>query len=229
MRCIFVLDLFNGAVVHAVRGERKRYESIDKFSRIVTSSNPIEVMRTIGPKEVYIADLNILTGNGDNLSVIKEISRLTKTMADIGISKISDLNYLPDDISPILGTETASLSLIVEASRFRDIAVSIDIKNGRILTEDSVLMAQKPLDFLRRLNEVRIEAVILLDLDRVGASSGLNKTFLEEAVSISDHSLILGGGVSGIQDLQSLEDIGFKGVLIATAVHNGMIPIEILH
>ena len=185
-------------------------------------------MSAIGPKEVYIADLSILAGIGDNLSVIKELSLLAKTMADIGISKISDLSYLPGDISPILGTETASLRLIEEASRFRDITVSIDIKNGRILTEDPVLMMQEPLDILRRLNEVRIEAVILLDLDRVGASTGLDKTFLENAVSISDHSLILGGGISGIQDLQSLEDIGFKGVLTATAVHNGSIPFEIL-
>ncbi|MGA9098388.1 MAG: HisA/HisF-related TIM barrel protein [Methanotrichaceae archaeon] len=229
MRCIFVLDLFNGAVVHAVRGgERSRYEAVERFSRIATSSNPIEVIGKIRPKEVYVADLNMLMGKGDNLAIIKKISRLAKTMADIGASQISDLGYLPKDISPILGTETASLRFIQETSLFRDITVSIDIKNGKILTEDPGLICQEPLDFLRRLNEVHLEAVILLDLDRVGVSSGLNKKFLEKAVSVSDHSLILGGGISDTEDLKLLEEIGFKGALTATAVHNGRIPLEIL-
>lgn len=228
MRCIFVLDLFNGEVVHAVRGERSRYEAVEKFSRIVTSSDPVEVVGKIRPKEIYVADLNMLMGKGDNLAIIKNISRLAKTMADIGVSQISDLGYLPNGISPIIGTETASLRLIEEASLFRDITVSIDIKNGRILTEDPELICQEPLEILRRLNEVRLESVILLDLDRVGIPSGLNKKFLEEAVSVSDHSLILGGGISSVDDLQSLKDIGFEGALTATAVHNGMIPLEML-
>lgn len=228
MRCIFVLDLFNGAVVHAVRGERSRYEAVERFSQIVSSSNPIEMIGKIRPKDVYIADLNMLTGKDDNLDIIKSISCLAKTMADIGVSKISDLGNLPNDISPILGTETASLRLIQEASLLRDITVSIDIKNGKVLSEDPGQMLQEPLDFLRRLNEVRLDAVILLDLDRVGVSAGLNKKFLENAVSVSDHPLILGGGISGIEDLQSLEDIGFKGALTATAVHNGRIPLEML-
>ena len=228
MRCVFVLDLFNSAVVHAVRGERSRYETVDKFSQIINSSNPIKVIEEIKPKEVYIADLNLLTRTGDNLAIIKKISRLAKTMADIGVSHILDLDYLPKNISPILGTETASLRLIHEASLLRDITVSIDIQNGRIMTKDPGLICQEPLDFLRELNEVRLEAVILLDLDRVGISSGLDKKFLEKAVSVSDHSLILGGGISGTEDLKLLENIGFKGALTATAVHNGRIPLETL-
>lgn len=228
MRCVFVLDLFNGAVVHAVRGERSRYEPIEWFSKIVSSSNPMEVIGRVKPNEVYIADLDRLTGIGDNLAAIRRISSFSKTMADIGASKILDLDCLPIDISPILGTETASLMLIQEASMLRDITVSIDIKSGRILTHDPELMSQDPMDFLRRLNEVHLESVILLDLDRVGLSSGLNRAFLEKASSISDHPLILGGGISDVRDLQSLDDIGFKGALMATAVHNGRIPLEML-
>lgn len=228
MRCIFVLDLFNGAVVHAVRGERSRYEPIERFSRVVKSSAPVDVTGTIRPKEVYIADLNMITGTGDNLVAVKKISRISKTMADIGASRISDLSLLPEEISPVLGTETASLSLIGEASLVRDITVSIDIKNGRILTNDPALKSQGPMHILQRLNEVRLGAVILLDLDRVGASAGIDREFLEKAVLISDHPLILGGGISDREDLQSLEDIGVEGALIATAVHNGRIPLEML-
>lgn len=228
MPCVFVLDLFNGAVVHAVQGKRSRYEPIDRFSRIVSSSDPIAVVKEIRPKEVYIADLNLLTGSGDNLATISEISRQTKTMADIGISRIFDLDRLACYVSPVLGTETASLKLIEDASSQRDIVVSIDMKAGQVLTRDTELAKQSPLDILARLNGLSLEAIILLDLNRVGTSFGLDRDFLERAVSISNHALILGGGVKDVCDLRALEDMGFRGALVATAVHNGRIPLDII-
>ncbi len=72
MRCIFVLDIFNGAVVHAVRGEREHYQPIDGYSHVVTTSDPLRVLEEIRPREVYVADLNRLTGRGDNLQIIED-------------------------------------------------------------------------------------------------------------------------------------------------------------
>ena len=225
MRCIFVLDIFNGAVVHAVRGERSLYEPIDRYSRIVSSSDPLVVLEEIRPKEVYVADLNLLTGSGDNLAAIADISRIAKTMADTGITLADDMDYLSKGITPVLGTETASMNLIGEATLHRDIVVSIDMKKRKVLTRDPEFMLA-PLEVIRRLNDFPIEGVILLELDRVGTSIGLDKDFLGNAVSVSDHPLILGGGVKGVEDLRALENLGFQGVLVATAVHNEKIPLE---
>lgn len=228
MRVIFVLDVFNGAVVHAVRGERSLYEPIDRHSRIVSTSDPLEVLQKIKPKEVYVADLNLLTGSGENLKLINAISRVARTMADIGISLTDDMDYLPGAVTPVLGTETASMKLMEEAAYIRDIVVSIDMKDRKVLSRDPESMID-PLDIIRRLNGFPIEGVILLELDRVGTSIGLDREFLEKAVSVSDHQLILGGGVKGPEDLQTLDDLGFCGALVSTSVHEGMIPLEMLH
>ena len=225
MRCIFVLDVFNGAVVHAVRGERSLYEPIGRYSRIVSSSDPLGVLKEIRPKEVYVADLNLLTGSGDNLAAIANISCIAKTMADIGITLADDMDYLPKGITPVLGTETASMNLIDEAALQRDIVVSIDMNRRKVITRDPELTLA-PLEVIRKLNGIPIDGVILLELDRVGTTLGLDTDFLEKAVSVSDHPLILGGGVKGVEDLQTLEDLGFRGALVATAVHNGKIPLE---
>lgn len=225
MRCIFVLDVFNGAVVHAVRGERSLYEPINKYSRIVSSSDPFSVLKEIRPKEIYVADLNMLTCSGNNLAAIADISRTARTMADIGITLASDMDHLPKGITPVLGTETASMNLIDEAVLQRDIVVSIDMLRRKVLTRDPELMLQ-PLELIRRLNGFPIDGVILLELDRVGTALGLDMDFLEKAVSVSDHPLILGGGVRDQEDLRTLEDLGFRGALVATAIHNGKIPLE---
>ncbi|MFA6372059.1 MAG: HisA/HisF-related TIM barrel protein [Methanothrix sp.] len=226
MRCIFVLDILNGAVVHAVRGERSRYEPIAGFSQIVSTSEPLGILQEIRPREVYVADLNLLTGRGDNLAVIKKISDRTKTMADTGISRASDLDRLPASISPVLGTETSSLQLIEGAARERRIVVSIDMMKRKVLARDPELAGHTPLQLLQRLNGLKLESVILLELDKVGTSAGLDKKFLEDAAAASKHPLILGGGVEGEEDLRTLEKMGFSGVLLATALHNGRIPVE---
>lgn len=226
MRCIFVLDILNGAVVHAVRGERSRYEPIASFSRIVSTSEPLSVLSAIRPKEVYIADLSLLTGQGNNLQVINEISKTIETFADTGISSISDLDLLSEFVIPVLGTETASLSLIeVAAGKGRKIVVSIDMRMRRVMSHDPCLSGQAPIDILQRLNRLDLEEVILLELDRVGTSAGLDLAFLKEAQRASRHPLILGGGVKDERDLALLEKIGFSGALVATAIHNGRIPV----
>jgi phosphoribosylformimino-5-aminoimidazole carboxamide ribotide isomerase len=149
-------------------------------------------------------------------------------MADIGISNLGDLDRLPKGASPILGTETASFRLIENAASQRRIVVSIDLKSRKVLTRDPMLGKETPLAVLRMLNSLQLDAVILLELDRVGTSCGLDQDFLGKAASVSDHPLILGGGVKGLEDLIILDSLGFSGALVATAVHNRSIPAEML-
>jgi phosphoribosylformimino-5-aminoimidazole carboxamide ribotide isomerase len=226
VRCIFVLDLFNGNVVHAVRGERSRYRLVEEFSRVVSTSDPWAVLDQIRPREVYVADLNRILRQGDNLEIIRSISCQASTMADIGARHKKDLDCLPKPTLPVLGTETAPFELIQEAALEREIVISLDMKSRAVLASDPDLAGASPEDILRRLNGVSARAIILLELDRVGTSIGLDREFLERAAGISDHALLLGGGVRGTEDLDALGEMGFEGALVATAVHSGRIPLE---
>jgi phosphoribosylformimino-5-aminoimidazole carboxamide ribotide isomerase len=227
MRCVFVLDVFNGAVVHAIRGKRNRYELIEKHSKIVSNSDPIGILDEIRPKEIYIADLNRLMGIGDSQTTIDKVSLKTNTMADTGISNIYDLQILPERVKPVIGIETASLRLIKESAESRQVIVSLDMKNQEVLTRDSE-MKGSPFGVLHHLNDIPIEAVILLDLNRVGTSIGLDRKFLAQCVELSDHPLLLGGGIKDSKDLLELDHLGLKGALVATAVHNGRIPLNLV-
>ncbi len=228
MRCIFVLDIFNGEVVHAVRGDRHRYKPIQVYSKLVSTSDPLAILKQIQPQEIYIADLNRLMGSGDNLAIIEKISSLRMTMVDIGVKKINDLSLLPKKTIPVLGTETASWNLIKDAAMQYKIIVSIDIKTGKVISEDPELAAQSPLTALKKLNLLPLRSVILLKLDRVGTSAGLDLEFLKNAIAVSKHPLILGGGVRNMTDVKTLRELGFEGVLVATAVHNRKIVLSAL-
>lgn len=113
-------------------------------------------------------------------------------------------------------------SLIERASSKRGIAVSVDLFGGEVLARDPSLKIP-PLDLICELNPFPIREIILLSLDRVGTSMGLDEVFLRKAADLSDHPVLLGGGVKDESDLDRLEDLGLAGALVATAVHDGKI------
>jgi len=173
-----------------------------------------------------VADLDMIMGRGNNLELIQEISRRVRTMADTGASRSSDLDRLPPFVLPVLGTETASISLIREVSGQRRIVASLDMSNRRVLSRDSALADRSPLEILEEMNHLDLDGVIIMELDRIGTSAGLDREFLKKATKISNHSLILGGGVKDEKDLGALEEIGFSGALVSTAIHNGKIQLK---
>ncbi|MGB3945134.1 MAG: HisA/HisF-related TIM barrel protein, partial [Methanothrix sp.] len=167
IRCVFVLDLFNGSAVHAHRGEREKYLPIDTASAIVRTCDPLAILDLLRPKEVYVADLDRIMGTGENLDLIGEISRKAETIADVGISSTEDLDLLPPSVTPVLGTETGSFDLIQEASFKREVVVSIDLFGGAVLSRDPAIRVP-PLDLIQELNLLPLREIVLLTLDRVG-------------------------------------------------------------
>ncbi|WP_321430318.1 HisA/HisF-related TIM barrel protein [uncultured Methanolobus sp.] len=232
-RIIFVLDIFNKTVVHAQGGDRSEYKPIHFSSHICNTSDATQIVGTVKPAEVYIADLNLLENIGKrekNFDIIQAVAESAKVMLDPGVTSVSETEDVMDIVQTvILGTETASLETIKEASRLYPgrVSVSIDKKHGKILTNDPT-MPDEPLKIVELLNDYELADIIILDLDRVGTSSGVDSQFLSKIVSISRHNVLLGGGVSNMEDIKTLEDIGIKGALVATALHNGSIPLEMV-
>ncbi len=233
-RVLLVLDIFNNCVVHAVRGQRDKYVPISNFSNICTTSDPIEIINELVPDEVYIADLNRLQNKGRqdaNSAAITEISQKTDTLLDYAITsmdEVADAMKLADTV--VLGTETATFKTIKEAaSEFpKQISVSIDMINGKVLKYDSGI-SENPLDIIEELNDLDICDIIFLDLYKVGTSSGVDTELIGKMASISSHKMLLGGGVRNCEDIKNISESGFSGALVSTAIHNGSIPLSVLY
>ncbi|WP_292466352.1 HisA/HisF-related TIM barrel protein [Methanolobus sp.] len=232
-RIIFVLDIFNRTVVHAQGGNRSEYKPIHFSSHICNTSDAVKIVDAVKPAEVYIADLNLLEKIGKrekNFDIIRAVSEKAKVMLDPGVKSVSETEDIMEIVrSVILGTETASLDTIGQVSSLypERVNVSIDKKHGKILTNDPS-MPDDPFKIIELLNEYYLDDIIILDLDRVGTSSGVDSQFLSKIASISDHNVLLGGGVRNVEDIEVLEEIGIKGALVATALHNGSIPLQMV-
>lgn len=228
-RIIFVLDILNGIAVHAIRGERSKYQPV-QGSVISNSPVPSDMITALLPREIYIADLNYLQHLGDNFELIAQIAENVETMVDIGPEKMSEVEICSEIADTvILGTETVDLDLIERAAaRYPGrIDVSIDMKNGRVLTSDKK-MAVHPEELVKILNGYPIKDIILLDLAKVGTSQGIDRVFFRDIQKVSEHDIIAGGGIRDMEDIEILKKIGVSGALVATAVHNGKIPVEFI-
>ena len=232
-RLIFVMDVLEGMVVHAKRGEREKYKPIQRFSSIVSTSDPARIIEEIHPETLYIADLDRIMGTGDNKETIRGLranNRELRIMVDYGVTRMEELKEaldaeIADNI--ILGTETTSMELIAEASALMKdtISVSVDLCNKEVLTNDT-RMKIDPLSLLQALNAYPIADVIILELDRVGTKSGIDFEFLARAAALSEHHVLCGGGVRSCEDVRQMAEIGVRGALVATAVHDGSIPLS---
>jgi phosphoribosylformimino-5-aminoimidazole carboxamide ribotide isomerase len=216
MRVVPVIDLKGGTAVHAVRGERERYRPL---------GDPLPLARAFRPEELYVADLDAITGAGDNDAVIRALAREARVMVDAGVSEPDRARALLDlgVHRVVVGTETlpdadALDRLLPEA------ILSVDLRDGRTLSHDPQLAGLPALDAVARLHRAQLREVIVLDLARVGSGAGPDVGPIAEIhAAFPELELLAGGGVRDAQDLRALADAGAAGALVATALHRGVI------
>lgn len=218
MRVYFVVDIMNGKVVAARSGERERYVSINLSSEIVKSDDPFEVLEEVSPKYLYVADLDRICGIGENVKLIEDMSeKVHELIADCGFKAGEKIDY---KFKPVLGSETYDLTKIES----KNVYVSLDFMEDFLDASGKFKSWKKAVEFL---NTLELEAIIVLTIKRVGTFFA-DFELAEEVVRISDHPVMLGGGISGVEDLDRAKEIGLHGVLIATAVHKRKVPLEVV-
>jgi phosphoribosylformimino-5-aminoimidazole carboxamide ribotide isomerase len=237
MKIIPVLDVLGGVAVHAVRGRRKDYQPLK--SVLCASFDPADVaaaLNALGFSELYVADLDAITGGRPNLSLFTRTADATglELMVDAGVTSLEAAKeVLNSQVSKvIIGTETLTsadfVGEAVDCFGSEKIVVSLDLMGDRVLSRFKLGRLAKPVAFLRALEEQGVSQVIVLDLQKVGSGEGVNTHFLKDVLTSIKADVLVGGGVRDIKDLLELKKLGVFGVLVATALHSGEISPETL-
>ncbi|MGA3359428.1 MAG: HisA/HisF-related TIM barrel protein [Halobacteriota archaeon] len=227
MEIIFAMDIRGGVVVKGYKGDRERYEPIERHSKICKTSDPLDVIDIIKPRRTYIADLDRILGTGNNSLIIKRLGTLTSTLIDIGIRRLDDVREA-ERISDtaIIGTETGSLDVIRAAQSMR-VAVSLDVKDGSVMSPDPALSGN-PLQVVERMNLYKIRELLVLNINLVGTKQGVDFDFIERVIDVSGHPIVVAGGIKNTEELDKLEDLGAAGVVLSTAIHEEIVPIDLV-
>jgi phosphoribosylformimino-5-aminoimidazole carboxamide ribotide isomerase len=185
------------------------------------------VIDTIKPRRTYIADLDRILGSGSNSLIIKRLGTRTKTLIDIGIRRLDDVREAERiGETAIIGTETGSLDVIRAAQSMR-VAVSLDVKDGSAMSLDPALSGD-PLQVVERMNLYKISALIVLNMNLIGTKQGVDFDFIERVIDVSGHPIVVAGGIKNSEELDKLEDLGAAGVVLSTAIHEEIIPVDLV-
>lgn len=218
MKLIPVIDLKNGVVVHAQQGRRERYQPIKSvLTQTADIYSVLQGFLTLHAFDTfYIADLNAITGQGSHAELIQNVLRDFPNLnfwVDAGYqkSKCFSENYLP-----VLGSECFNDANVVELADFEQrFILSLDFG-----AKGEKLGAQE----LFTQTALWSENVIVMTLNRVGSSKGAAVDLLTQFKRAYPHTnFIAAGGVRNSEDLQELEKLGIKQVLVASALHSGAI------
>ena len=219
MEIIPVIDLLDGRVVHARRGERQHYQPIQ--SSLCNSSDPLDVLQALLElypfDQLYIADLNAIQKRGNHLRIITTLKNnhpQLKVWLDAGISHTDELGTWKElDLNWVIGSES-----------LRDMADYLSLANDHncVLSLDFTVQGyQGPIALLQEPAHWP-DKVIAMTLSQVGSNLGPDEYRLGELIKHKNaHRIYAAGGVRDLADIQHLTKMGVSGVLIASALHTG--------
>ena len=229
MKIFPAIDLYGGKAVRLLHGD---YEKMTVYS-----DDPLSVARDFiacGAENIHIVDLEgAKTGGTPNLELIAEIAACG-LFAQVGGGIRSEEvagRYLDAGVGRvILGTAAVTDPGLLErlVARFGErIAVSVDLRDGfaaiKGWTEKSALSCG---ELCRRLEDAGVKTVICTDVSRDGAMRGTNRQLYAELSARYGMDFIASGGVSSMEDVIALRDMGVYGAIIGKAYYTGAIDLK---
>jgi phosphoribosylformimino-5-aminoimidazole carboxamide ribotide isomerase len=224
------IDIKDGRCVRLVQG---------KFNDVtVYSDHPVDMavkFEQMGAQYLHVVDLDgARLGQPQNIAVASEMAvrlgipiqlgggiRTIETMEIIlckGIERI------------ILGTSAVNDQELVKKavqSFGNNLAVAIDAKDGLVAIEGWAKTSSfTAVGFARKMEELGAKVIIYTDISRDGMLKGPNLKAMEEMVRSVKIDVIASGGVTNIQDIKNLKEIGVSGAIVGKALYTGDVDLK---
>lgn len=226
------IDLIDGECVRLTQGDFARKK--------IYSENPLEVARKFensGLKRLHIVDLDgAKCGKVANLKVLETIAANTNLTIDFGGGIKTD-----EDIKAVFdaGARIASIGSVAvkNAEKFfawlekyggDKILLGADVKGKNLAingwrTETKIEI----LPFLKEYFAKGVTQTFVTDISKDGLLEGSSNALYAKILrEIPELKLIASGGVSKIEDIETLEKIGCSGVIIGKAIYEGRIKLK---
>ena len=224
------IDLYEKKAVRLLKG--------DYAKMTVYSENPLEIAKDFensGARFLHIVDLEgAKTGDTPNIETIKNIVKNTNLFTEVGggIRSVDTVEkYLNIGVNRvILGTAavTDENFLRTAAKKYNEkIAVGVDIKDGFAAIKGWTSVSEFTcFEFCEKMCKIGVKTIICTDISKDGAMQGTNVELYKELSEKFDIDIIASGGVSSIDDIKKLKNLGIYGAIIGKAYYTGAMSIK---
>ena len=224
------IDIIGGEAVRLLKG--------DYDKKTVYNDSPVAVARdfaALGATHVHLVDLDgAKSGETPNLDTIVKIKKECGLFCEIG-GGVRNMEVIEKYLGAgldrvILGTAAVKNPALVREAVAKyggKIAVGIDIKDGKVAvngwTEKSELDA---FDFCRQMADMGVKTIICTDISKDGAMEGTNRKLYKKLSASLSVDITASGGVSSLDDVIALRDMGLYGAIIGKAYYTGDISLR---
>ena len=231
MKVFPAIDLREGNVVRLLKGDYNKMT--------VYGENPLEVAQEFedaGAEYLHVVDLDgAIDGSQPNFAAVRDIIEGTGLKVEIG-GGIRNEDIIVDyaqigELRVIIGTmaiKDPEFTARMIKRHGKNVAVGVDISDGYVAIKGWTEVTDKTVDDMcQDLIDMGDRTIICTDISRDGAMEGTNielyKKLVEEYGDYLD--IIASGGISSMEDLEKLQEVGVDGVIIGRALYNGALDL----
>ncbi|NNF33434.1 MAG: 1-(5-phosphoribosyl)-5-[(5-phosphoribosylamino)methylideneamino]imidazole-4-carboxamide isomerase [Saprospiraceae bacterium] len=225
------IDLINGQCVRLTKGDYNTEKVYDQDPVAVAKS-----FERMGATHLHIVDLDAARGMIDyNLDTIASIIRNTNLEIEVGggIRKYNQIDHLLKIgankviIGSMAQKEKSKVSGWVDKAGADQIIIGADVSNGYISIhgwqEEST---EKIEEFLAFYYDIGVKNFLCTDVAKDGMLEGPAIDLYTQLMKLySDVNIIASGGVSSIDDLKMLDEVGMKQAIVGKAIYENRIDL----
>jgi phosphoribosylformimino-5-aminoimidazole carboxamide ribotide isomerase len=231
MEIIPAIDIIEGKCVRLTEG--------DYTQKTIYNENPLEVAKEfegIGLQRLHLVDLDgAKAGSVKNWKVLDAIAGKTRLIIDFGggIKKEEDLKIVFSSgaqlatIGSLAVKEEAVFLNWVKQYGANKFLLGADVKEEKIAINGWLEKTDIDVyDFIRKYIEKGVQQIFCTDVSRDGKLQGPSVDLYKKIIrEFPDLYFIASGGVSVINDLDQLEQMGCRGVIVGKAIYEGKIKL----
>ena len=224
------IDIRGGKVVRLTQGDYGREERYE-----ITPLRAAMEFKEAGAEYLHVVDLDgAKDGKLQNFEIIRDIVEATGMFVEVGggIRNYDSIAaYNESGVSRvILGTvATNNLPFLRDMlEEFGErIALGIDAKDGFVCVDGWQTQTKTPAEaHAQRAGAMNVKTVVYTDISKDGALAGANLDVYRRLVPACTSAIIASGGVTTLDEVAALRDIGVAGVIIGKALYTGRIDLR---
>lgn len=231
MRIIPAIDIINGKCVRLTKG--------DYATQKVYNENPLEIAKTFedyGLKYLHLVDLDgAKSKNVVNHKVLNDIASNTSLKIEFGggiksneAISIAFENGAHQVIAGSIAASNPELFLTWLSFYGNDkLILGADCKNRKIATNGWLESSETDVvNFIKKYEKEGVQYAICTDIAKDGMLQGAAIELYEDILRQSNINLIASGGITSIEDIKKLKQIGCEGAIIGKAIYEGKINLK---
>ncbi len=226
MEVIPAVDIRGGKAVRLFQGDYGR-ETVFDDSPVDAAQRWID----IGVTRLHVVDLDgAKTGEQVNLDLVGRIASLSDVPVQLGggVRTVEAAQRAVDKGVDRVIVGTAALENVEFVTTLcssigpERVLVGVDARDGYVAVRGWTEESTTPADALiARMEEIGVLRMVYTDITRDGTRTEPNFQQVEELLCASKLKMLVAGGVSHIEHIRRLADLGAEGAIVGTAAYTG--------